>query len=308
MPLPELLVAGIMSGTSADAIDVAIVKVSCKVDAGTLEVLDTNMDLVAYEEVEWSSKDRTRILDACALHHSVSLAAVGRLSSYLATRMADAVVNVASLHSVPMQSLALIASHGQTLCHDPPHSTLQIGEPAVLAARTGCPVVGDFRVADMAVHGQGAPLTSTMDVLMLKPPPGSKGWRAVQNIGVCVCRCLSVSLSLCLSLSWSLHCLAHAYPRLFMSFVLGTLAHWSLLCCLQAASQTSRSCHHLLCPTQTPWRSTRGRATCSSTWLLQRRRPRQVPLQLSTRTLCAHHQPRTLRPAQLPPLQRSLFV
>ncbi len=74
---------------------------------------------------------------------------------------------------------------GQTVFHDPPYSTLQIGDPSVIAVATGIDTIGDFRVADVAAGGQGAPITSTMDVLMLHPPSNadSTAWRAVQNIG-----------------------------------------------------------------------------------------------------------------------------
>lgn len=78
---------------------------------------------------------------------------------------------------------------GQTVFHDPPHSTLQLGDPSTVAVRTGIPTIGDFRVADVAAGGQGAPLTSTMDVLCLAPPVEADVtlWRAVQNIGVYDC-------------------------------------------------------------------------------------------------------------------------
>lgn len=69
--------------------------------------------------------------------------------------------------------------------HDPPHYTMQLGDPSVIAVTTGITTVGDFRVADIGAGGQGAPLTSTMDVLCLAPPITSPvtHWRAVQNIG-----------------------------------------------------------------------------------------------------------------------------
>ena len=69
--------------------------------------------------------------------------------------------------------------------HDPPHFTLQIGDPSVIAFACRIPTIGDFRVADIAAGGQGAPLTSTMDVLCLAPADTDdvSTWRAVQNIG-----------------------------------------------------------------------------------------------------------------------------
>ncbi|MBE3561618.1 MAG: anhydro-N-acetylmuramic acid kinase, partial [Ktedonobacteraceae bacterium] len=81
-------------------------------------------------------------------------------------------------------SIDLVASHGQTIFHlvEPGRilSTLQIGEPAVIAHRTGCTVVADFRVADMAAGGQGAPLTSFLDALLFSDETRT---RALQNIG-----------------------------------------------------------------------------------------------------------------------------
>jgi 1,6-anhydro-N-acetylmuramate kinase len=68
-------------------------------------------------------------------------------------------------------------------------STVQLGDPSAIAVLTGVPTVGDFRVADVAARGQGAPITSTMDVLYLSPPIDAplSAWRAVQNIGEGVC-------------------------------------------------------------------------------------------------------------------------
>lgn len=74
---------------------------------------------------------------------------------------------------------------GQTVFHDPPYSTLQLGDPSAIAAATGILTIGDFRVADVAAGGQGAPITSTMDVRCFAPPVDHDPslWRAVQNIG-----------------------------------------------------------------------------------------------------------------------------
>src|SRR5262249_38132566 len=94
--------------------------------------------------------------------------------------LADAAHAVAAGHAVD-----LVGSHGQTVWHQAPFmggvaSTLQLGEPALIAARTGVVTVGDFRVADMAHGGQGAPLLPFADWLLFRAPGGV---RALQNMG-----------------------------------------------------------------------------------------------------------------------------
>jgi anhydro-N-acetylmuramic acid kinase len=89
---------------------------------------------------------------------------------------------------IAWSTIDLIASHGQTIWHHVVDgvvtSTLQIGDPSVIAARTGITTVGNFRTADVAVGGQGAPLVSLYDWIFLRPAgPATAGWRAVQNIG-----------------------------------------------------------------------------------------------------------------------------
>jgi anhydro-N-acetylmuramic acid kinase len=103
--------------------------------------------------------------------------------------LAEAVVSVARQAGIDLAAVRVIGSHGHTIWHQPapdPHwplstpSTLQIGEAAVVAARTGVPVMADFRVADMAVGGQGAPLAPYFDWAVLRLPGRN---RVVQNIG-----------------------------------------------------------------------------------------------------------------------------
>ena len=115
---------------------------------------------------------------------AVTLRELGRADVMVGQRLGHAVKMVCASGAVGKAiPIDLVASHGQTIHHDPEgHSTTQIGQPAVIAAVTGVTVVADFRVADMAHGGQGAPLTSTFDWLMLRPPAGC-GARALQNIG-----------------------------------------------------------------------------------------------------------------------------
>jgi anhydro-N-acetylmuramic acid kinase len=103
----------------------------------------------------------------------------------LGERFAEAALSLLRNHDIAPDTVDLIGSHGQTIWHQPPSaggvpSTLQIGEPAVIAARTGIVTVADFRVADVAVGGEGAPLVPYVDWLLYRRP----GERiALQNIG-----------------------------------------------------------------------------------------------------------------------------
>lgn len=180
-------VAGLMSGTSADGIDVAIADIT---GLPRPHGEGVQIELLAFATLPWPEAERALIFDLFAGQGTP--ADLCRANFRLAEVFADAVQRVAASAGVSLSSIDLIGSHGQTIWHDVAAdgrvtSTLQIGEPAVIAARTGVTTIGDFRVADVAVGGQGAPLVSIFDWLLLRPPPRlhgvEGGWRAVQNIG-----------------------------------------------------------------------------------------------------------------------------
>src|SRR5690606_34455960 len=93
---------------------------------------------------------------------------------------AEAVLQLLAEAGFAAEEIAVIGSHGQTIYHIPGQSTLQIGEPAVIANRTGITTVADFRPADIAVGGQGAPLVPYFDQIVFGD---STALTAVQNIG-----------------------------------------------------------------------------------------------------------------------------
>jgi len=113
---------------------------------------------------------------------------VSRAGFLLGEQFAKAVLRVAKVSGSGLEEVDLIGSHGQTVWHEVEdsgavQSTLQTGEAAVIAERTGITTVADFRVADVAAGGQGAPLIPIFDRLFLRPPASLGGCRAVQNIG-----------------------------------------------------------------------------------------------------------------------------
>jgi anhydro-N-acetylmuramic acid kinase len=103
-----------------------------------------------------------------------------QLSFDFAEWLAEAALAVMREAKLSPGDVKAIASHGQTIWHEPGHSTWQLGEPAVIAERTGVPVVANFRTRDMAAGGQGAPLVPIADALLFAAPDD---WRALQNLG-----------------------------------------------------------------------------------------------------------------------------
>lgn len=177
----EKLIIGLMSGTSVDGIDAALVHV---IGNG----FDTQISLIAFETYPFSDAERTAILDM-ASSYTVSLDDLARLNFYLGKKFAEAAEKVTHKAGLSLTEINLIGSHGQTIRHLPQSApflddsiacTLQIGDPSVIAKMTGVPTVSDFRPADMAVGGQGAPLVPLFDYLIFR---SSRKNRVMLNIG-----------------------------------------------------------------------------------------------------------------------------
>lgn len=150
MPDEQALCLGLMSGTSLDGIDCALVRIR----SSDLELLDYRESPLAGQLVE-----TLRFSTAQPGH--VDLAAIGAAGTWLAETYADAVDRMLQANHLTAAAIEVIGMHGQTILHKPAGRwpfTMQIGNGALLAQRTGIPVVSDFRSADVAAGGQGAPL------------------------------------------------------------------------------------------------------------------------------------------------------
>ena len=181
MTSKPMLVLGMMSGTSADGIDVALARIS-----GAPPNL--NAKLLGHTAVEFPPALRKEILRV-AEQRAITAGKLSQLNFRLGELFANATITGCRHFRVSPSKIALIGSHGQTIFHQgrpapyfgtPTASTLQIGEPSVIAARTGIPTVGDFRPADIAVGGQGAPLVPYVDFLLYRH---AKLGRVALNLG-----------------------------------------------------------------------------------------------------------------------------
>jgi anhydro-N-acetylmuramic acid kinase len=152
--LAPVRVIGLMSGTSADGVDAALVEWPDEAAAKPFRLLAARED--AYDP---ALQARIHALAAGELEGPRVLGELAALDSELADRFADAAVAVARDAGVPLAELDAVASHGQTVAHHPEHAaSLQIGNPARISERVDIPVVADFRSRDLAAGGQGAPL------------------------------------------------------------------------------------------------------------------------------------------------------
>jgi anhydro-N-acetylmuramic acid kinase len=158
---PEHLVVGLMTGTSADAVDAALVRFRGRGLAATAEV-------VAYRERPYEDELRREVLEVAG-SETLTLERLMRLDAELGEAYAEAVLELLQQAGTRPADVAAIGSHGQTVRHLPRAAnggralTLQIGSASVLAERTGIAVVSDFRTRDTAAGGEGAPLVPVAD-------------------------------------------------------------------------------------------------------------------------------------------------
>lgn len=168
------IVLGLMSGTSHDGVDAAIAKI-------TRSGLDSKVRLIHHEHSSYPSTLENRIAAA----YDSKASDICMMNFEIGDFFAKAALSCISGSGLSSGDIDLIASHGQTIYHSPPElnrrgSTLQIGESSIIAYKTGIPVVSDFRPADMARNGHGAPLVPFADYILFH----KKGKvRAAQNIG-----------------------------------------------------------------------------------------------------------------------------
>ncbi len=174
-----MLVAGLMSGTSADGIDAVVVRVPPRPSLETL-------GLVTHHHRPYAAAEREAIF-ALFDPPQATAAAICEMSFRIGEWFAAAADSAIRAAGYEAEAIDLIGSHGQTIYHCPPGTpgiatpcTLQIGEPAVIAERTGVTTVADFRVRDVAAGGHGAPLVSYVDQLLFRDPQIT---RAILNIG-----------------------------------------------------------------------------------------------------------------------------
>ncbi len=165
-----MLWIGLISGTSADAVDAALVRIPDGL---------AGLELLAFRDFPLTDDLRERV--HAVAQHDVCLRELIQLDNELGECFATAACDLVEAAGVSPREVEGVGSHGQTVAHYPElGGTLQLGSPAIIHARTGIPVVADFRRADLAVGGQGAPLTPFFHRARFAKPGQA---RAVLNIG-----------------------------------------------------------------------------------------------------------------------------
>ena len=165
------LYIGVMSGTSMDGVDTALVSIE-----------DTRITLLAHDEFPMPDDLKARLLEVC-IGQKTDLIAIGELDHQLGHLFADAVLQLLDKSDTPASSVTAIGNHGQTVFHQPTGEspfTMQLGDANIIAAKTQIQTVADFRRKDMALGGQGAPLVPAFHHTIFHPQDSSV---VVLNIG-----------------------------------------------------------------------------------------------------------------------------
>ncbi len=165
------LYIGVMSGTSMDGVDTALVSIE-----------DSRITLLAHDEFPMPDDLKARLLEVC-IGQKTDLIAIGELDHQLGHLFADAVLQLLNKSDTPASSVTAIGNHGQTVFHQPTGDspfTMQLGDANIIAAKTQIQTVADFRRKDMALGGQGAPLVPAFHHTIFHPQDSSV---VVLNIG-----------------------------------------------------------------------------------------------------------------------------
>lgn len=184
---PARIVVGLISGTSADSISVAV----CRIQGGGIpgpERPGARVELLHYHEHPYVSSVRRQVFDAAHLN----VRAIAELNVQVGELFAEACLSTIGAANLTNRDVDLIGSHGQTLYHHSsmpgvPRATLQVGDGDQIAERTGICVVSDFRSRDIAAGGEGAPLTPFSDLILYADPTPGAGVtprrRVILNLG-----------------------------------------------------------------------------------------------------------------------------
>ena len=173
----ETIAAGLMSGTSTDGVDAALIKIKVTDPDITIEIIDFLTHPYPFEirmKLNSLIESKTTGLDDITF-----------LNFRIGEIFADALINLSKKARIPLKDIDFIGSHGQTVWHSPPEDdksgyTLQIGDGDVIKEKTGILTVSDFRISDMAAGGEGAPFVPFVDFLLFKDSHESRG---LLNIG-----------------------------------------------------------------------------------------------------------------------------
>ena len=167
----SMVLVGLMSGTSLDGVTAAVVRFTPDSNGRV------GAELLGFTLHDYTPEQRARLVVALA---GATPSEYTRLNFELGGWLADGAIAAMAEAGVSRKDIAAIASHGQSIWHEPGHSTWQTGESSVIAERTGIDVISDFRVRDMAAGGQGAPLVPMADAMLFS---GDTEWRVLQNLG-----------------------------------------------------------------------------------------------------------------------------